>query len=158
MWTVFPCVNHPCGQLPLIFGFFQIPFRMQAHHRASNEPLNSIFGDTKTTRRRRRLDGSPNPPKPPPSATNPGFAEDGSYRYGTAREMKKVLEHMSQDLRREGGRRGSNARPPEPQSGALPTELRPPSLLLLNSMTGTSTGNRRNYTRISPPVFRVSRI
>jgi hypothetical protein len=29
---------------------------------------------------------------------------------------------------------------------------------LLNSMTGTSAGNRQNYTRISPPVFRVSRI
>ena len=26
-----------------------------------------------------------------------------------------------------GGRRGSNPRPPESQSGALPTELRPPS-------------------------------
>lgn len=46
MWTVFPCVNHPCGQLPPIFGFFQIPFRMQERHRASNEPLTSIFGDT----------------------------------------------------------------------------------------------------------------
>jgi hypothetical protein len=102
MWTVFPCANHPCGQLPLIFGFFQIPFRMQAHHRASNEPLNSIFGDTKTTRRRRRLDGSPNPPKPPPSATNPGFAEDGCYRHpkqGPNLHLRRPYKPLAEDGR-----------------------------------------------------------
>ena len=30
-----------------------------------------------------------------------------------------------------GGRPGSNRRQPEPQSGALPTELRPPQILVM---------------------------
>ena len=42
--------------------------------------------------------------------------------------------------RRWGGRRVSNPPPPEPQSGALPDELRPPSLALNNESTNLPHG------------------
>jgi hypothetical protein len=53
--------------------------------------------------------------------------------------------------RKWGGRRGSNPRRPESQSGALPAELRPPSCLL--STGGAPGRNRTCNRRLRRPVL-----
>ena len=58
--------------------------------------------------------------------------ENGSYRNRTYNQwIKSPLLYLIEltALERWGGRWGSNPRPPGPQPGALPTELRPPLFL-----------------------------
>ena len=56
----------------------------------------------------------------------------GSSSYKDGRQTIKMVRKLSLRSNKQergwGDRRGSNPRQPEPQSGALPTELRPPAL------------------------------
>src|SRR3712207_6811003 len=73
---------------------------------------------------------------PPSQVAASRIADRGrSRKVGSLREKKRCTRRTFDDclpygnlaLYKEGDRRGSNPRPSEPQSDALPTELRPPS-------------------------------
>ena len=53
-------------------------------------------------------------------------ASTNSATFATTQPKLPEILHIFRKLANWGGRWGSNPRPPESQSGALPTELRPP--------------------------------
>lgn len=95
-----PTGTTPAGRISTNFGSYMpevtgTPWNPQPPHRRQTQdspntevttPQNgtqtSVFGDPPTTRRTRKLQAPNGILKPPPSATNPGFAEDGGYMPG----------------------------------------------------------------------------
>ena len=95
-----PTGTTPAGRISTNFGSYMpevtgTPWNPQPPHRRQTQdspntevttPQNgtqtSVFGDPPTTRRTWKLQAPNGILKPPPSATNPGFAEDGGYMPG----------------------------------------------------------------------------